>query len=205
MRVLLPGLFLLVFTGIQAQTRPDSIRLVQQSLRYYDLEFTDPEIDSLLGNLNSYRNIYAGMHRVMPTNDIPFPFAFIPAPPGYNIPRNKRPIKWVLPLNTQMPANRSDLAFYSLPQLAALIRTKKISAVDLTRFFIDRLKKWGDTLECTITLTEELAMEQARQADADLRNGKYHGPLHGIPYGLKDLFAVKGYKTTWGTTPTKTR
>ena len=103
----------------------------------------------------------------------------------------------------QLPANRNELAFYSIPQLASLIKNKKISSVELTKFFIDRLKKWGDTLECVITLTEDLAMQQAKQADDELKKGIYHGPLHGIPYGLKDLFAVKGYKTTWGSTPYK--
>jgi Asp-tRNA(Asn)/Glu-tRNA(Gln) amidotransferase A subunit family amidase len=104
---------------------------------------------------------------------------------------------------TELPANKNDLAFYSIPQLASLIINRKITSVDLTKFYIDRLKKWGDTLECVITLTEDLALEQARQADQELNEGYYRGPLHGIPYGLKDLFAVKGYKTTWGSTPYK--
>ncbi|MES1216458.1 MAG: amidase, partial [Bacteroidota bacterium] len=99
--------------------------------------------------------------------------------------------------------NRNELAFYSIPQLASLIRNKKISSVDLTKFFIGRLKKWSDTLQCTITLTEDLAMQQAKQADDEIKKGFFRGPLQGIPYGLKDLFAVKGYKTTWGTTPYK--
>ncbi|RYF93261.1 MAG: amidase, partial [Chitinophagaceae bacterium] len=88
-------------------------------------------------------------------------------------------------------------------QLASLIKNKKISSEELTRFFLDRLKKWGDTLECVITLTDSLAIAQARQADAEIKRGIYKGPLHGIPYGLKDLFAVKGYKTTWGSVPYK--
>ena len=99
--------------------------------------------------------------------------------------------------------NKNDLAFYSIPELAGLIRSKQISSVELTKFFIDRLKKWGDTLESVISLTEDTAMAQARRADEEIRNGKYRGLLHGIPYGLKDLFAVKGYKTTWGSTPYK--
>jgi Asp-tRNA(Asn)/Glu-tRNA(Gln) amidotransferase A subunit family amidase len=103
----------------------------------------------------------------------------------------------------QMPANKNELAFYSIPQLASLIKNKKITSVELTKFFIERLKKWSDTLESVITLTEDLAMQQAKQADDDLKKGIYHGLLHGIPYGLKDLFAVKGYKTTWGSTPYK--
>jgi len=88
-------------------------------------------------------------------------------------------------------------------QLASLIKNKKISSMELTQFFIDRLKKWGDTLESVITLTEELAMKEAKQADDELKKGIYRGPLHGIPYGLKDLFAVRQYRTTWGSTPYK--
>ncbi|HYC40051.1 MAG TPA: amidase, partial [Chitinophagaceae bacterium] len=112
-------------------------------------------------------------------------------------------VEWDVPTNVTLPANRNELAFYSIPQLASLIATRKISSLELTKFFLERLKKWGDTLECVITLTEELALQQARQADQELSEGYYRGPLHGIPYGLKDLFAVKGYRTTWGTTPYK--
>ncbi|HEU4633793.1 MAG TPA: amidase, partial [Flavisolibacter sp.] len=110
-------------------------------------------------------------------------------------------IVWDIPAHVALPSNKNDLAFYTILQLASLIKNKKISSVDLTRFFIERLKHWGDTLQSVITLTEELALEEARQADDELKKGKYRGPLHGIPYGLKDLFAVKGYKTTWGSTP----
>jgi hypothetical protein len=106
-------------------------------------------------------------------------------------------------MNVVVPKDKNELAFYSITQLASLIKNKKITSVELTTFFLNRLKKWGDTLECVITLTEELAMQQAKAADAELKKGIYRGPLHGIPYGLKDLFAVKGYKTTWGTTPYK--
>jgi Asp-tRNA(Asn)/Glu-tRNA(Gln) amidotransferase A subunit family amidase len=188
---------------IQAQTRSDSIQLIRNTVKLYDLEFTEAEADSMIGNINFYSQLYKGMHRTLPTNDIPYPFAFHPAPPGYKLSTVREKIKWDLPLQTKLPANRNELAFYSIPQLAALISTKKISSVELTQFFLDRLKKWDDTLECVITFTEELAMQQARQADDEIRKGKYRGPLHGIPYGLKDLFAVKGYKTTWGSTPYK--
>jgi Asp-tRNA(Asn)/Glu-tRNA(Gln) amidotransferase A subunit family amidase len=143
------------------------------------------------------------MHKEMPKNDLPFPFAFNPAPSGIKVPVNQQKVNWIIPANVTLPANRNDLAFYSIPQLASLIKNKKISSLELTKFFIMRLKKWGDTLQSVITLTEDLALHQARQADAEIQNGKYRGPLHGIPYGIKDLFAVKGYKTTWGTTPYK--
>ncbi|HYW73021.1 MAG TPA: amidase, partial [Pyrinomonadaceae bacterium] len=94
-----------------------------------------------------------------------------------------------------------DLAFATVPQLAELIRTRKVTSVELTKMYLDRLKKYGPKLLCVVTLTEDLAMQQAQAADDDLKRGKYRGPLHGIPWGAKDLFATKGIKTTWGAEP----
>lgn len=199
--VLLLSLYGLSFAN--AQTKSDSIQQVREFARWYDLEYTAQEADSVLGELRDLTNTFRNMHRTYPKNDLPYPFAFQPAPYGYKIPDKQVKINWNIPTNTTLPANRKELAFYSIPQLASLIKNKKITSVELTNFFLDRLKKWGDTLECVITLTEELALQQARQADDELKKGIYRGPLHGIPYGLKDLFAVKGYKTTWGSTPYK--
>ncbi|HZH64995.1 MAG TPA: amidase family protein, partial [Flavisolibacter sp.] len=186
-----------------AQNHSDSLRLLQQTATLFDLNFTEAEADSLQGNLLSYKSIYQRMHKELPRNDLAFPFAFNPAPYGYVVPNKQVKIVWDIPLAVSLPANKVDLAFYSIMQLASLLKTKKISSVDLTKFFIERLKKWGDTLQSVITLTEDLALQQAAQADDEIRKGRYRGPLHGIPYGLKDLFAVSGYKTTWGTTPYK--
>lgn len=94
-----------------------------------------------------------------------------------------------------------DLAFATVAQLAELVRTRKVSSVELTRMYLSRLKKYGDKLLCVVTLTEELAMQQAEAADREIKRGKYRGPLHGIPCGVKDLFATKGIKTTWGAEP----
>lgn len=169
----------------------------------FDLQFTDAEKDSMVDGLKENRQHYEKLHRQSTPNWLAYPFAFQPAPPGFAIPVKQTPVKWDIPANVALPANKNELAFYSVMQLAALVKNKKISSVELTRFFIERLKKWGDTLECVITLTEDLAMKQAAQADEDIKKGNYRGPLHGIPYGLKDLFAVKGYKTTWGSVPYK--
>ncbi|MBB1286211.1 amidase [Flavisolibacter sp. BT320] len=186
-----------------SQTHQDSIRFLQQVATLYDLDFTEAEIDSLQGNIINARSIYVQLHKELPKNDLAFPFAFNPAPYGTKVPVKQQKIAWDLPANVTLPKDRNELAFYTVAQLASLIKNKKITSVELTRFFLDRLKKWSDTLECVVTLTEERAMEEARAADAELKKGLYRGPLHGIPYGLKDLFAVKGYKTTWGAMPYK--
>ena len=94
-----------------------------------------------------------------------------------------------------------DLAFATVPQLAELIRTRKVSSTELTNMYLARLKRYGPKLLCIVTLTEDLALKQAADADAEIKRGKYRGPLHGIPWGAKDLFATKGIKTTWGAEP----
>lgn len=203
MRSLLLCCFLFATFCCSAQSKTDSIQLVRSFATWYDLDFTEAEVDSMFNVLrNNYYSIYKNMHRSLPANDIPYPFAFNPLPFGNTVPTDQKKINWILS-SVQLPANKNDLAFYSLSQLAFLIKNKKVSSVELTSFFIDRLKKWDDTLECVITLTEDLALQQAKQADDELKKGIYRGLLHGIPYGLKDLFAVKGYKTTWGSTPYK--
>lgn len=203
MKFLFAFLLLITISLSNAQTKGDTIRLLQETAKLYDLDFTDAEADSMIGNINYYTQLYRGMHKTLLSNDILYPFAFNPAPLGIKPVDKQIKINWDIPANLGLPANKNELAFYSILQLASLIKNKKISSVELTRFFIERLKKWGDTLECVITLTEDLAMKQAKQADDDLKKGIYHGPLHGIPYGLKDLFAVKDYKTTFGSTPYK--
>jgi Asp-tRNA(Asn)/Glu-tRNA(Gln) amidotransferase A subunit family amidase len=202
MRKILIALLAISSTAI-AQTRSDTIQLIKSTVKLYDLDFTDAEADSMVGSIANYTLLYKNLHKTLPSNSIPFPFAFNPAPAGFNVPTKKEKLTFDIPLRTELPSNRNELAFYSIPQLAALIFTKKISSVELTKFFIERLKKWGDTLQSVITLTEDLALQQAKQADDELKQGIYRGILHGIPYGLKDLFAVKGYKTTWGSTPYK--
>jgi len=197
-------LFTLLFSiDLFSQSHSDTIKLIQQVVGLYDLDFTQSEADSMIGSITNTKRIYTRMHQQLPKNDLPYPFAFNPAPIGFKIPTNQQKISWNIPSNVTMPANKNDLSFYSILQLASLIKNKKISSVELTQYFLNRLKKWGDTLQSVVTLTEDLALQQAKQADQEIKNGKYRGPLHGIPYGLKDLFAVKGFKTTWGSTPYK--
>ncbi|KAK0588723.1 hypothetical protein LWI29_004656 [Acer saccharum] len=106
-------------------------------------------------------------------------------------------------LNVQRPKNEEDIAFMSVLELGTLIKTKQITSQELTRIFLRRLKRYNPVLKAVVTYTEELAYKQAKEADELLAQGKYLGPLHGIPYGLKDIVAVPQYKTTWGSTTFK--
>jgi len=171
--------------------------------KLFDLKMDASERDSMMMALESQLSDYRKIHGQFIPNSLPPALCFNPVPALANYSGIQKPINWALPSNVVLPADKNELAWYSVADLSVLIRTRRISSVELTRFFLVRLKKYGDTLHCVITLTEERAMKQALKADADLAEGNYHGPLHGIPYGIKDLFSVAGYKTTWGAAPYK--
>ena len=167
------------------------------------IDFTEPERDSMLRDVRDNVREYTKMRSLPLNNSVPMTLWQSPLLPGMKFDTKQLPAQWNIPANVMMPTNKADLAFYSILQLASLIKNKKITSVELTRFFIERIRKYGDTLQCVISVTEEIALQQAKAADAEIAKGKYRGPLHGIPYGLKDLFAVKGTKTTWGAAPYK--
>lgn len=176
---------------------------IQSAAKLFDLSFTQKEIDTMFTDVKDNISLYKNMHQQQLDNSVPLSLWQSPVLPGMRFATKQEPIHWNIPTSISLPANKNDLAFYSLEQLAALIKSKKISSVALTQFFIERLKRYGDSLQCVISITEAIAMQQAKQADDELAKGKYRGLLHGIPYGLKDLFAVKGTKTTWGAAPYK--
>ncbi len=201
-------LFLLVFTFsfLSFTCFPqDSITIkdISAAEKIISVHFTEAKEDSLLGSVEEKAKEYDKMHRYSLDNSIPMTMTESPLLTYMDINKKQLAINFTIPQEVNLPSNKSDLAFYSIAQLASLIKNKKISSVELTKFFIDRLKKYGDTLQCVISLTEDIAMKEAAEADKEIAAGNYRGLLHGIPYGLKDLFAVKDTKTTWGAAPYK--
>jgi len=161
------------------------------------LNFTQDERDTLLTSLLLNKKKYDTLRTLELTNDVPLPLYFNPLINGQSIPKGRE--KYVFQeFPTKKPESINDCAFYTIGQLAHLIRTRKITSEELTRMYIKRLKEYGPKLECVVIITEDLAIKQARRADKEIESGRYLGPLHGIPYGAKDLLAVAGYKTTWG-------
>lgn len=176
---------------------------VKHAQRISGLEFTKTEHDSLLKDLTENLENYTQMRDINIPNSIPPVLHFSPLPLGFKPPVGKSKFIMGPARKVELPENRNDLAFYSVRELGILIRKKKISSLELTRFFLDRLKKHNQQLNCVITLTEDLALSEAKKADEEIKAGRYRGPLHGIPYGAKDLLAKKGYNTTWGAVPYK--
>lgn len=192
---------LLYTTAIIAQQKI-TVKDIQSAEKIASLHFTEAKEDSLLSTVNYRADVYDKMHLYNLDNSIPPTMVQNPLLPYMNLNKKQQPVNFSLP-NIDLPSDINQLAFYSIPQLASLIKSKKISSVELTKFFISRLKKYGDTLQCVVSLTEDIAMKEAQKADEEIAAGNYRGLLHGIPYGLKDLFAVKGTKTTWGAEPYK--
>src|SRR5437868_5200774 len=166
------------------------------------IELTDAQETMALRGVNTNLDSYEIVRKIDVPLDTEPAVVFHPALPGFHVKRAPAKLKFRFGRNEPAQFKSvDDLAFASVPQLSELIRTKKVSSVELTRMYLSRLKKYGPKLLCIVTLTEDLAMKQAQAADDDLKRGKYRGPLHGIPWGAKDLFATKGIKTTWGAEP----
>jgi len=201
MRILFSYLFLSLSLFVSAQDTSIQKKDLISASKLIDLSFTTKEIDTLYSDVIDNLANYKAMHNLSLPNSVPLSMWQTPLVPGMHFNKVQNPIAWKLDNAVQLPANKNDLAFYTIEQLASLIKNKKISSLALTQFFIERIKTWGDTLQCVISLQEEIAYAQAKKVDAELAQGKYRGLLHGIPYGLKDLFAVKGTKTTWGAAP----
>ena len=167
------------------------------------LSFDDAERDSMIDGLNEQLENYKVVREFHLQNSVMPAVLFNPIPTGFKFEEDQKPIRFSDYSYTKLPENIDELAFYSVGELAELIKTKQISSVELTMFFLERLKKYDPALHCVITLTEERAMKQAKLMDEELAAGTYRGLLHGIPFGVKDLLATKDYKTTWGTEPYK--
>jgi Asp-tRNA(Asn)/Glu-tRNA(Gln) amidotransferase A subunit family amidase len=164
------------------------------------VELTSAQEDMALQGVNRNLANYETLRTINVPLDTEPAIAFHPALPGKKFNARPRQFQATKP---SPPAfkNLEDLAFATALQLGELIRTRKITSTDLTKMYLDRLKRYGPKLLNVVTLTEELALEQAAQADKDLRAGKPRSPVHGVPWGAKDLFATKGIPTTWGAEP----
>jgi Asp-tRNA(Asn)/Glu-tRNA(Gln) amidotransferase A subunit family amidase len=175
------------------------------------IELTEAQETMALPGVNRNLASYEALRKLDVPLDTEPAISFHAGLPGKKYPRRQplasgKPSLKVAPLRLSKTAapqfsSLEDLAFCTVLQLAELVRTRKVSSVDLTKMYLGRLKRYGPKLNCTITLTEELALEQAGAADRQIAAGRYRGSLHGIPWGAKDLFATKGIPTTWGAEP----
>jgi Asp-tRNA(Asn)/Glu-tRNA(Gln) amidotransferase A subunit family amidase len=174
--------------------------MIDSAAAIADVHIGDEYKDMMLEGLNSYTESFEAIYGLHIKNEVAPAVIFDPVLPGMKFETERRPMKISAAPSVPgtAPKNLEDVAFFSVRQLAELIRTKRVSSSALTEMYIARLKRYDPLLKFVITLTEERATAQAKEADREITAGKYRGPLHGLPWGAKDLLAVKGYRTTWG-------
>lgn len=190
----------------QQQERPP--RIGKDTLdcgeKIFGVDFTDAEEEQAVSGVNRNLDAFERLREInIPPNTEPA-VTFRPYLPGKKPKPGATPgakIKVALQPPAARRASLDDLAFLPVTALAPLVQRRDVSSTDLTRMYLARLKKYDPVLHCVVTLTEDLALAQAAQADKEIRAGRYRGPLHGIPWGAKDLFATKGIPTTWGAAP----
>jgi Asp-tRNA(Asn)/Glu-tRNA(Gln) amidotransferase A subunit family amidase len=180
--------------------------MLSAAARIAGVSFTPTEHQAILARLNGPGGPLRGFDAVRTADlgDTQPAFVFHPVLPGKTIARERRPLVRQA-ITVSKPATDEDLAFLPVTHLARLVETRQVTPSDLTLLYLSRLRRYDPQLQCVVSLTEDLALRQARQADEEIAAGRYRGPLHGIPWGLKDLFAVRGTRTTWGMTPYRDR
>ena len=198
-------LFLIILIFISCKSAGDqffSKRDIKKSQSLIGVNFDKKKLDTLYSYLQRNRAGYDSMRKFSLSYEQTPSLFFNPHPMKFKIPKNKGvKSNFGIIEKQKLPKNLDEIAFYTIPQLHALIKSKKITSLELTKLYLKRLKEFNSSLFCVINLTEDLALKQAKRADSLLENGIILGPLHGIPYGLKDLISVKGYPTTWGANP----
>ncbi len=174
---------------------------VAEAQKLFGLRFDEAKRDSMMDGLVSNLENYSRLRELEIGNEVVPALQFNPLLAGSLPEPVQHPIDWKLPESVDLPEHREELAFFPIEKLAVLIRERKISSLELTELYLERIRRYDDQLKVVVTLTPELARRQARQADEELAQGIYRGPLHGIPYGTKDLLALEGYPVTWGSVP----
>jgi Asp-tRNA(Asn)/Glu-tRNA(Gln) amidotransferase A subunit family amidase len=202
---LLPGLlWARVHAG--AEITPAAIASAEEIA---GLTFSDAEREMMVSGLKAQAAQVAELHKVPLDNAVQPALLFDPVPPGVRPPapaparRAATPTARRAGARPTRPSSDAALAFLPVSELAELVRTRRVSSTELTRLYLARIARHDGVLKSVITLTEERALRQAAEADREIAAGRYRGPLHGIPWGAKDLLAVKGYRTTWGAGPYK--
>ncbi len=196
---LLPGV---LWSQANAAERPEiTAQMIATAEQIAGIEFTEAERETIARGLNRLPDNYAQLRDLPITNAVPPAFQFNPVVPGMTFETDHRPFPALAGPAREVPANIGDIAFWTVADLARALQARRITSTALTAMYLDRLKRLDPILKCVVTLTEDRAIAQAKQADEEIAAGKYRGPLHGIPWGAKDLLAVKGHPTTWGAEP----
>ena len=193
---LVPGV---VWARMQDQgTQRVTAAMVKDALRLQGVDLPDADVQAMVAGANQSLTRYEDVRKMHIPLDVSPPFHFSALAPGIEPNRSKLPFTISAAPGVKRPSDLEDVAFWPVRHLAELVRTRQVKSVELTEMYLARLHKYNPKLNFVVTFLDDLALAQAKQADVEIAAGKYKGPLHGIPWGAKDIISVKGYKTTWG-------
>jgi Asp-tRNA(Asn)/Glu-tRNA(Gln) amidotransferase A subunit family amidase len=183
--------------GGQQQAGPITLEVIAATELALGLTFTPAEREMMVQDLNAAVRSLVNLRSVPLANEVSPALIFhmeVPAGPA-DAPRGSARART---RSLPRPARDADLAFLTVAELSELVRTRRVTSEELTRLSLARFRQHDPALTCVVNLTEERALRQAREADQEIAAGRWKGPLHGIPWGAKDLLSVPGYPTTWG-------
>ena len=188
------------------EPRPDeepiTTEMIAAAEKVAGLQFTAEERQMMVEDLKENLEQYAALRKLDLPNGVPPAVVFDPRLGGAPLPDGEASLQWE-PQRVDRPASDEDLAFMTVAELAFLLREQQVTSAELTALYLARLKRYDPALKAVVTLTEDRARREAARADEEISSGNWRGPLHGVPYGAKDLLAVEGYPTTWGAAPYK--
>jgi hypothetical protein len=191
--------------AVLAQIKPGTTTIetgtIRGAARLAGLDWSDAECQDVAEQLSSLAASVERIEKDSLTNASPLPLHFDPRPPGIETVLPSGGVRLPAAPRVRSPAQLDEVAFWPATHLAALVRSKQVTSVELTRMYLNRLTRHNGALNCVVTLTEARALAEAAAADADLARGRIRGPLHGVPYGVKDIIAATGAPTTWGAPP----
>jgi Asp-tRNA(Asn)/Glu-tRNA(Gln) amidotransferase A subunit family amidase len=195
----------MLLAQIKPGTKTIAVGTIREAARLAGLEWSDAECNDVASSLSNLAVSIDMIEKDRLTNASALPFHFDPRPPGIATTAPSGPTRLPSPPRVRRPQRFEDVAFWPATHLAELVRTKQATSLELTRMYLDRLKRHNSALNCVVNLTEARALKEAAAADADVAGGRIRGPLHGVPYGLKDIIAATGAPTTWGAPPLATQ
>ncbi|MCC7123430.1 MAG: amidase [Acidobacteria bacterium] len=186
-----------------AGTQTVTLAMVTDALQMSGIDLDEEDRKALVENANRNLTQIKELRAVHIPNDVSPPFHFSPVVPGLNVDRTRHPFRISKAPAVKRPANLEDVAFWPVRHLAELLRSKQVTSVELTTMYLARLHRYNGVLNNVVTFLDDYGLAEAKKADAEIAAGRYKGPLHGIPWGAKDIISVKGFKTTWGAEPFK--
>jgi Asp-tRNA(Asn)/Glu-tRNA(Gln) amidotransferase A subunit family amidase len=181
-----------------AATDTITLEMLTDALKLSGIELSEDERKQMVNSANQNLTQYKTIRAIHIPNDVSPPFHFSPIVPGMKVDKTKQPFRLSTAPSMKRPANLEDAAFWPVRHLAELVRTRQVTSLELTEMYLARLHRYNPKLNNVVTFLDDYGRAEAKKADAEIAAGKYKGPLHGIPWGAKDIISVKGFKTTWG-------